>query len=70
MDGVIPPTRAMDRHSKYTVRMKTKINRAFEALDIGTFAAWEALPATLPAGLYVDEVGDIDMPSAKDRPDG
>ncbi|KAI9602231.1 hypothetical protein KEM48_000801 [Puccinia striiformis f. sp. tritici PST-130] len=52
----------MDRHSKYTVRMKTKINRAFEALDIGTFAAWEALPATLPAGLYVDEVGDIDMP--------
>ncbi|POW03046.1 hypothetical protein PSTT_11363, partial [Puccinia striiformis] len=39
------------------------LNQALATInEIGTFAAWDALPGVLPTGLYVDGVGDVGVP--------
>ncbi|EFP90870.2 uncharacterized protein PGTG_17069 [Puccinia graminis f. sp. tritici CRL 75-36-700-3] len=48
---------------KYEVDLKTDLLKAFKAINTpGTFAAWEALPTTPPAGLHVNGLGEIPMP--------
>ncbi|KAI7966258.1 hypothetical protein MJO29_002006 [Puccinia striiformis f. sp. tritici] len=50
-------------HLDYEKDLKQDLTEAFEAItNPGTFAAWEALPTTPPAGLHVDGVGDIMLP--------
>ncbi|OAV95941.1 hypothetical protein PTTG_26514 [Puccinia triticina 1-1 BBBD Race 1] len=45
------------------VDLKARLLQSFEAITApGSFAAWEALPTTPPAGLFVDGVGQITMP--------
>ncbi|KNF04174.1 hypothetical protein PSTG_02525 [Puccinia striiformis f. sp. tritici PST-78] len=52
----------------YKAKLKADLNQAFEAIDTpGTFAAWQELPTTPPAGLYVDQVGDISMPLSEEQ---
>ncbi|KAI7939181.1 hypothetical protein MJO28_014760 [Puccinia striiformis f. sp. tritici] len=50
-------------HLDYDANLKEDLANAFEAITTpGTFAAWEALPTTPPAGLHVDGVGNIALP--------
>ncbi|KAA1088992.1 hypothetical protein PGT21_003204 [Puccinia graminis f. sp. tritici] len=52
----------------YQTAWKEDLINAFDAITTpGTFAAWEALPTTPPAGLYVDGVGEIAMPLGKEQ---
>ncbi|KAH9464394.1 hypothetical protein MJO28_001933 [Puccinia striiformis f. sp. tritici] len=50
-------------HLDYDNDLKQDMTKALEAItNPGTFALWEALPTTPPAGLHVDGVGDIMLP--------
>ncbi|WAQ85761.1 hypothetical protein PtA15_6A390 [Puccinia triticina] len=52
----------------YETEWREDLISAFEGITTpGTFAAWEALPTTPPAGLYVDGIGEIAMPLGKDQ---
>ncbi|KAH9464396.1 hypothetical protein MJO28_001931 [Puccinia striiformis f. sp. tritici] len=54
---------AADSHLRYNINLKQDMIKSLEAItNPGTFAAWEALPTTPPAGLHVDGVGDIVLP--------
>ncbi|KAH9443303.1 hypothetical protein Pst134EB_027648 [Puccinia striiformis f. sp. tritici] len=58
----------MDDILDYQTNLKEDLINAFENIDTpGTFAAWGALPATPPAGLHVDGVGDIAMPLTEEQ---
>ncbi|KAI7942890.1 hypothetical protein MJO29_012734 [Puccinia striiformis f. sp. tritici] len=58
----------MERELDYDVDLQTDLSNAFEGIDTtATFAAWQALPRTPPAGLHVEGVGDVDMPLSEKR---
>ncbi|KAA1073743.1 hypothetical protein PGT21_024118 [Puccinia graminis f. sp. tritici] len=60
----------MARYSNYRSpdKFKKGLYEAFQAITTpGTYAAWEELATTPPAGLHVDGVGDIAMPLAEKR---
>ncbi|KAA1082509.1 hypothetical protein PGT21_005771 [Puccinia graminis f. sp. tritici] len=53
----------MTTKTDYQANLKAELIKGFAAITTpGSFAAWEALPTTPPAGLSVDGVGQIDMP--------
>ncbi|KAA1116045.1 hypothetical protein PGTUg99_033579 [Puccinia graminis f. sp. tritici] len=55
--------RAKPKPRKQHVELKGDLFKAFQGISApGTFAAWEALPTTPPAGLHVDGVGQISLP--------
>ncbi|EFP85915.1 uncharacterized protein PGTG_11671 [Puccinia graminis f. sp. tritici CRL 75-36-700-3] len=52
----------------HMVEWKNELLKVFQAITTpGTYAAWEELATTPPAGLHVDGVGDIAMPLAEER---
>ncbi|KAA1079297.1 hypothetical protein PGT21_006957 [Puccinia graminis f. sp. tritici] len=53
----------MTTKTDYQANLKAELIKGFAAITTpGSFAAWEALPTTPPAGLSVDGVGQIAMP--------
>ncbi|KAI7946478.1 hypothetical protein MJO29_011005 [Puccinia striiformis f. sp. tritici] len=54
--------------SDTTSDLKDGLSKAFAAINsTGIFAAWEVLPTTPPAGLYVDDIGEIKMPLSEEQ---
>ncbi|KAI9621887.1 hypothetical protein KEM48_007495 [Puccinia striiformis f. sp. tritici PST-130] len=55
-------------HVRYHLRLERWLSKAFAAINsTGIFAAWEVLPTTPPAGLYVDDIGEIKMPLSEEQ---
>jgi hypothetical protein len=63
MHDTIRSLRDKPKPRKEHADLKGDLFKAFKGISApGTFAAWEALPTTPPAGLHVESVGQITLP--------